>query len=159
ESVGMAEEHGLSRVAVAPHLAMGACLSAGGRTVDALGPLARFIDMVRDGRSSMHALGLIQFATALYASGRRRAADDARAEAAAVIEAQEDPGTLPELLETLTQGWANGRRAGTTLTDRERTILRMLKGTLSERDIGRELYLSRNTIHSHTMSIYRKLGV
>jgi LuxR family maltose regulon positive regulatory protein len=37
-------------------------------------------------------------------------------------------------------------------------ILRMLTGRLSERDIGRELYLSHNTIHSHTRSIYRKLG-
>jgi LuxR family maltose regulon positive regulatory protein len=35
----------------------------------------------------------------------------------------------------------------------------MLKGPLSEREIGRELYLSHNTIHSHTRSIYRKLGV
>jgi LuxR family maltose regulon positive regulatory protein len=34
----------------------------------------------------------------------------------------------------------------------------MLRGSLSERDIGRELYLSHNTIHSHTRSIYRKLG-
>jgi LuxR family maltose regulon positive regulatory protein len=35
----------------------------------------------------------------------------------------------------------------------------MLRGPLSERDIGRELYLSHNTVHSHTRSIYRKLGV
>jgi LuxR family maltose regulon positive regulatory protein len=35
----------------------------------------------------------------------------------------------------------------------------MLGGPLSERDMGRELYLSHNTIHSHTRSIYRKLGV
>jgi LuxR family transcriptional regulator, maltose regulon positive regulatory protein len=35
----------------------------------------------------------------------------------------------------------------------------MLTSRLSERDIGRELYLSHNTIHSHTRSIYRKLGV
>jgi LuxR family maltose regulon positive regulatory protein len=34
----------------------------------------------------------------------------------------------------------------------------MLTGKLTERDIGRELYLSHNTIHSHTRSIYRKLG-
>ena len=38
-------------------------------------------------------------------------------------------------------------------------MLRMLRGPLSERDIGRELYLSHNTIHSHVKSIYRKLGV
>jgi LuxR family transcriptional regulator, maltose regulon positive regulatory protein len=45
------------------------------------------------------------------------------------------------------------------LSDRELVILRMLGGPLSERDIGRELYLSHSTIHSHTKSIYRKLGV
>ena len=45
------------------------------------------------------------------------------------------------------------------LSARELVILRMLTGPLSERDIGRELYLSHNTIHSHTRSIYRKLGV
>jgi LuxR family maltose regulon positive regulatory protein len=47
----------------------------------------------------------------------------------------------------------------TDLSGRELVVLRMLKGTLSERDIGRELYLSHNTVHSHTKSIYRKLGV
>jgi LuxR family maltose regulon positive regulatory protein len=34
-----------------------------------------------------------------------------------------------------------------------------LSGSLSQRDIGRELYLSHNTVHSHVQSIYRKLGV
>ena len=28
-----------------------------------------------------------------------------------------------------------------------------------ERDIGRELFVSHNTVHSHVRSIYRKLGV
>ena len=45
------------------------------------------------------------------------------------------------------------------LSERELTVLRMLSGSLSERDIGRELYLSHNTVHSHVRSIYRKLGV
>jgi LuxR family maltose regulon positive regulatory protein len=45
------------------------------------------------------------------------------------------------------------------LSERERLVLRLLTGPLSERDIGRELYLSHNTVHSHTRSIYRKLGV
>ena len=35
----------------------------------------------------------------------------------------------------------------------------MLNGPLSERDIGRELYISHNTVHSHVRSIYSKLGV
>jgi len=38
-------------------------------------------------------------------------------------------------------------------------VLRLLQGTLSLRDIGRELYLSPNTIKTHTRALYRKLGV
>ena len=38
-------------------------------------------------------------------------------------------------------------------------MLRLLSGGLSEREIGRELYLSFNTVHSHVKSVYRKLGV
>jgi LuxR family transcriptional regulator, maltose regulon positive regulatory protein len=45
------------------------------------------------------------------------------------------------------------------LTEREATVLRMLRGTLSLREIGQELHLSPNTIKTHTRVIYRKLGV
>jgi ATP/maltotriose-dependent transcriptional regulator MalT len=47
---------------------------------------------------------------------------------------------------------------GEPITDREREVLRLLQGTLSLRDIGRELYLSPNTIKTHTRALYRKLG-
>jgi len=49
--------------------------------------------------------------------------------------------------------------AGEPITEREREVLRLLQGTLSLRDIGRELYLSPNTIKTHTRALYRKLGV
>lgn len=49
--------------------------------------------------------------------------------------------------------------SGEPLTEREQDVLRMLQGTLSLRDIGRELYLSPNTIKSHTRALYRKLDV
>jgi LuxR family transcriptional regulator, maltose regulon positive regulatory protein len=42
---------------------------------------------------------------------------------------------------------------------RRRRILRLLATDLSLREIGRELYLSTNTVKTHTRSIYRKLGV
>jgi LuxR family maltose regulon positive regulatory protein len=48
---------------------------------------------------------------------------------------------------------------GEPITEREREVLRLLQGTLSLRDIGRELYLSPNTIKTHTRALYRKLGV
>jgi len=46
-----------------------------------------------------------------------------------------------------------------SLTEREQEVLRLLQGTLSLRGIGRELYLSPNTIKSHTRALYRKLDV
>ena len=45
------------------------------------------------------------------------------------------------------------------LSKREIEILRMLPTRLSQRDIGRRLFVSYNTVHSHIGSIYRKLGV
>jgi ATP/maltotriose-dependent transcriptional regulator MalT len=45
------------------------------------------------------------------------------------------------------------------LTDREEEVLRLLRGTLSLREIGQELFLSANTIKTHARAIYRKLGV
>ena len=38
-------------------------------------------------------------------------------------------------------------------------MLRLLRSGLTEREIGRELYLSFNTVHSHVKAVYRKLGV
>jgi ATP/maltotriose-dependent transcriptional regulator MalT len=37
--------------------------------------------------------------------------------------------------------------------------LRLLAGELSQREIGSQLYVSFNTVKSHTRSIFRKLGV
>lgn len=45
------------------------------------------------------------------------------------------------------------------LTDRELSILRALRGPLSAREIGAELYLSINTVKGYTKSLYRKLDV
>ena len=48
---------------------------------------------------------------------------------------------------------------GAPLTEREAAVLRLLRGSLSLREIGEQLYLSQNTIKTHTRAIYRKLGV
>jgi LuxR family transcriptional regulator, maltose regulon positive regulatory protein len=45
------------------------------------------------------------------------------------------------------------------LTEREEAVLRLLGGSLSLREIGQELYVSANTVKTHTQAIYRKLGV
>ncbi len=48
---------------------------------------------------------------------------------------------------------------GSALTGREVEVLRLLRGTLSLREIGQELYVSPNTVKSHAQAIYRKFGV
>jgi LuxR family maltose regulon positive regulatory protein len=48
---------------------------------------------------------------------------------------------------------------GQRLTDRELTILRLLPSRLSQREIADELFLSVNTVKTHSRAIYRKLGV
>jgi LuxR family maltose regulon positive regulatory protein len=45
------------------------------------------------------------------------------------------------------------------LTNREMTVLRMLRGTMSTAEIAQELELSSNTVKTHTRAIYRKLAV
>jgi LuxR family maltose regulon positive regulatory protein len=47
---------------------------------------------------------------------------------------------------------------GDALTDRELSVLRLLAGELSQREIGAALYVSLNTVKTHTRGIYRKLG-
>ena len=68
-----------------------------------------------------------------------------------------DAGALPVRL-------AAARRAAglgpvvPALSERELTVLRLLGSGRSEREIGAELYVSFNTVHTHVKSIYRKLG-
>src|SRR5262249_16152137 len=128
---------------------------------EALPLLARSVTAARSlGRRLDLAHGLIHEASALEAMGRRDSAAVAIDEARATLDACPDPGILRERLPTVERPEATrGRRRAATLSEREIVVLRMLSGPLSERDIGRELYLSHNTIHSHTRSIYRKLGV
>jgi LuxR family transcriptional regulator, maltose regulon positive regulatory protein len=45
------------------------------------------------------------------------------------------------------------------LSDREIAVLRLLATDLSQREIGSELYVSFNTVKSHTRTLFRKLGV
>ena len=90
--------------------------------------------------------------------------DEARellAEAASIIEGSVDPGILRRRLEETTVILGRPIRRTSEadeLTDRERDVLRLLDERRTKREIGAALFLSYNTIHSHTKSIYRKLG-
>lgn len=110
---------------------------------------------------------LVALADALLAAGDRVAARDAVAEAREIADNEPVlPATLGRIEaaeERIGRGAARAaRRAGTlseALTDRELAVLRALQGPLTQREIGSELYLSRNTVKGYTKSLYRKLQV
>jgi LuxR family maltose regulon positive regulatory protein len=80
-----------------------------------------------------------------------------------LVERCADPGILPALLEQAEGAPEEppSRRVdgGAALTERELAVLRLLPARLTNREIGRELYVSVNTIRSHIQAIYRKLEV
>ena len=66
--------------------------------------------------------------------------------------------TAPDSQLALLDG-SNGRVLAEPLTARELTVLRLLRGTLTRREIAQELCVSANTIKSHVRAVYQKLGV
>ncbi len=75
-----------------------------------------------------------------------------------------DPGRLPAIAATLEQDLstarANGgnRRIVEEPSAAELAVLQSLATGLSRREIGAELYISLNTVKTHTRELYRKLG-
>ena len=161
EAVDLEREYGFEGTDGAPSLAAGAALATQQRFEEALAMLERSLRMLRAQHHPLPiAIGLYHYIAVLQAMSRPQEANDAIAEANAILGGCPDPGLWPKRLAALERPRQPPRRNGTgTLSVRELSILRMLTGTLSERDIGRELYLSQNTVHSHVRSIYRKLGV
>jgi LuxR family maltose regulon positive regulatory protein len=157
----VARDRGLAEVRGEVDVAVGVSLRAQGRLEEALPYLERGMAVMWSaGQPLDFVLALIQLAAVLQATDRDEDAAATIEHAMAIVESCPDPGILPERVAALTRPThARRREDSTPLSDRELVVLRMLNGPLSERDIGRELYLSHNTIHSHTRSIYRKLGV
>lgn len=159
DACARAEEHGLA-LGMAP-AALGAALAAGGRAAEAA-PLLE--EGLRLRRAWGHPLELVDSLlllapVAASVDGRARAAA-LLAEAGARLQECGDPGPLGGRLEQARRRALP--RPGTVpdegLTGRELTVLRMLASNRTKREIAAELHLSFNTIHSHTKSIYRKLG-
>lgn len=63
-----------------------------------------------------------------------------------------------DVMFTLAQGDRPGDQK-TLLTERERDVLSLLTTGVSNKEIGKQLYLSPDTVKTHLGSIYRKLGV
>jgi LuxR family transcriptional regulator, maltose regulon positive regulatory protein len=83
-----------------------------------------------------------------------------------LLEPLPDPGAgLDRLLQTEKTLRLRAARRDTPsasfweLSERELAVLRLLASKLSQREIAAELYVSFNTVKTHTRAIFRKLGV
>jgi len=147
------------------YLAAGAALAADGRQEEARDRLAQALAARRrwPGVSPWPAVeAMFRLAEVLHDLG-----DDVRA-ALLATEIDDVLTSLPDgaaaqraRLDRLREhlGTAAASGTGHGLTDREMTVLRMLRGTMTTAEIAQELAVSRNTVKTHMRSIYRKLGV
>jgi LuxR family maltose regulon positive regulatory protein len=107
--------------------------------------------------------GMLRLAQVLLDLGQRAEARELTEEAQDVLaEFPEGVEVLQARLEGLRRQLAAPLRVagrGSELTEREVAVLRLLRGTLSLREISVELYVSPNTVKTHAQAIYRKLGV
>jgi LuxR family maltose regulon positive regulatory protein len=166
EAVALAGERGLLDAVEdgEVHTAHGAALAADGRLDEALVALEKGVFLRRLWGQPLDLVdGLIELATTFAATGDRARAAELLDEAEEHVAACRDPGALPERLAAAKRSArhvvpaSNGAPAA--LSERELSVLRLLGSGLSQREIGGELYLSFNTVHTHVKSIYRKLRV
>jgi LuxR family transcriptional regulator, maltose regulon positive regulatory protein len=149
------------------HAAQGRLLHHDRRLSEARSEFERAAALARRG------VGLVELAYVLVTLGELlRELGDRRAARALVLEAREllssapEPGTLLPRLVAQAEGrlrlvlHSSGARSVVIdeLTAREQAVLLLLPTGLSAREIGGELGISRDTIKTHTKSIYRKLG-
>jgi LuxR family maltose regulon positive regulatory protein len=145
------------------HLARGIVWQHRGDLLSAEGDLERALELSRRGAGPVsNAWALLHLADTLAARGDRAEARERLAQARAECTAAPDPGVYSARVEQAAQALAARSRdavPGEPLSTRELAVLGELAGPLSQREIGEKLYVSLNTVKSHTKSIFRKLGV
>jgi len=104
--------------------------------------------------------GLFRLASVRLDTGDRTGAAVLFDEAGQILAALPDGAEVQQArLKSLRQRLFPPAGLAGSLTDQERAVLHLLRGSLSMREIGRELHISRNTVKTHVRAIYRKLGV
>lgn len=148
------------------HLALGGALTARGLIAEAEEELATGIEQSRWWRvPAQEAYGNMLLAQIRLTQGDRGAAQDLLRRVGPTVESARTMGVLARTARRLESG-LRSRRMGRSnagaageLTDRERDVLRLLASQLTQREIGRHLDMTVNTVKSHTQNLYRKLGV
>jgi LuxR family maltose regulon positive regulatory protein len=111
-----------------------------------------------------HAYALLVLAQVRVARSRLSLAARDLQRAQRAIAGFPDPGRLPAIADAVeqslctAQATADSRKPIEEPSPAELAVLRGLAAGLSRRQIGTELYISLNTVKSHTRELYRKLG-
>src|SRR6266516_1355824 len=139
------------------HFVSAMALLASGRMGGGTAALDQAVALARRGAAP------IEVAAALAGRGEGRRDPATLQEALALLADCEDPGRLPRLIEGAQfrlRGRAPGprRKLAGDLSERELAVLRLLPGGESLREIASTLYLSLNTVKTHSRSLYRKPG-
>jgi LuxR family maltose regulon positive regulatory protein len=154
------DEHWATTMA---HVARAKVLEEQGLLAEAEQELVRAVALSRRG------VARVEIAYALLGSAKVRHAlgdeDGARAvlgEARRAVADCPDPGILDGLVAAAERRLASREQASAgaaePLTERELAVVRLFPTELSLREIASALYVSLNTVKTHTRSIYRKLG-
>ena len=154
-----------SYVASPAHLGLALACAATGRLDEAEREALRGERLRRAPQPTVgHAHALLVLAQVRLARARlgRGARDLQRAHRA--IAEFPDPGRLPAIAAAIEQTLLAARANGThhpaveQPSPAELAVLRGLAAGLSRREVGEQLYVSLNTVKSHTRELYRKLG-
>jgi LuxR family maltose regulon positive regulatory protein len=165
-TVMRSRELGLSGILSAgmAHHALGQALLELGQAHDAERELERAETLRRALEPRLdHVHSLLVLAQARIARGRLALAASELEVAREQLDAFTDVGRLAALAEEV-EAQLHEARAGSEKTveppsPAELAVLRLLSTDLSQREIGDELFLSMNTVKTHTRNLYGKLGV
>jgi LuxR family transcriptional regulator, maltose regulon positive regulatory protein len=155
-------------VAMMAHLVRAGRLEREGRSADAVLQAERGMELAGRGAGLVERCfaGLELAGLRLRQEGDLEAARELVAESRRILAGCPDPGMLAGLVAAAERSVAPAGRlrpvhqtlAGEPLTERELAVLRLLPSGMTQREIGATLFLSENTVKTHTRGIYRKLA-
>lgn len=146
--------------------ALGSVLAGEGALAEAERELAYAEHFFRDEMANVHHAWLLVLLARVHCRrGRLSQAEATLRSAHEAIDELADSGRVPAIAGEVEReiAAAQSRAGNGELLERpseaELIVLRFLATDLSARQIGDELFLSPNTVRSHTRALYRKLGV
>jgi LuxR family transcriptional regulator, maltose regulon positive regulatory protein len=167
EALGFARQHFQADgwVASLAHLGLALACLATGRLDEAEREALRGERLRRSTHPTVgHAHAMLVLAQVRVARSRLAPAASDLKRARAMLEEFPDPGRLPAIASTVEQDLATARanvgsgRVAENPSAAELAVLRCLATGLSRREIGAKLYISLNTVKTHSRELYRKLG-